>query len=753
MPMKSFPAHLVKDGNPRRLSALPRARASRSFFHAIAAKPTAIGGGSWRLAPLFRLLMLAVTVGVAGYAPLVSQGAYARDRIRAPQSPENIPPTILGARMRQHDWLACSLGSPGTWSQALRTMVRLLLNTRHPIYIFWGPDGACLYNDAYCQSIGSERHPTSLGRPAREVWGEIWDVIGPQIDQVMGGGGGTWHENQLVPITRHGRREDVYWTYSYSPIDDEAAPNGIGGVLVICNETTDAVQAQRLQTFWIKLNGAIHERSEPYEIMAAAASVLGSHLHAGRCGYGEVDERGLFFTVKRDWTDGAMASLAGRLRLADFGPELVDELKAGRTVRLDDPLTDMRTAGRTPAYASIGALRAGIAVPLRRDGRFVAAFYVHQTAPREWTDEEETLVREVAEYTWAAVERARAEDALRRLNATLEQHVAERTAQVQVSEARLRTIFETSYQYQGLLTPEGILVDANAISLQGIDSTLEDVVGQPFWETPWFTATPGMAETVRSAIPVVAGGDTVRLEAHVNLPVGGWRWFDITMRPISDASGAVTAIVPEAVELTQRRHAEEALRQAQKMEAIGQLTGGIAHDFNNMLTGVIGSLDLIQRRLDAGNTCGLDRYLNAASASAQRAAGLTHRLLAFARQQSLDSKPQDVNALIISLTELLRRTLGESVTLETVSRPDLWPALTDANQLESALVNLAINARDAMPDGGKLTITTSITHFDEAYALLDQEVQAGDYVQRLGSVGSGAVPGMEVCARSSLATK
>jgi signal transduction histidine kinase len=163
--------------------------------------------------------------------------------------------------------------------------------------------------------------------------------------------------------------------------------------------------------------------------------------------------------------------------------------------------------------------------------------------------------------------------------------------------------------------------------LQGIDSTLEDVVGQPFWETPWFTATPGMAETVRSAIPVVAGGETVRLEARVNLPVGGWRWFDITMRPISDASGTVTAIVPEAVELTQRRHAEEALRQAQKMEVIGQLTGGIAHDFNNMLTGVIGSLDLIQRQLDAGNTCGFDRYLNAAAESAQRAAGLTHRLL------------------------------------------------------------------------------------------------------------------------------
>jgi PAS domain S-box-containing protein len=154
----------------------------------------------------------------------------------------------MGALMRAHNWAASSLGPTSLWPQSLRTVVRLMLNTGHPMYVWWGPEGACLYNDAYRKFIGPERHPGSLGRPAREVWDEIWDIIGPQIEQVMSGGGATWHVNQLVPITRHGRREDVYWTYSYSPIDDETVPGGIGGVLVVCNETTEQILAARQLT-------------------------------------------------------------------------------------------------------------------------------------------------------------------------------------------------------------------------------------------------------------------------------------------------------------------------------------------------------------------------------------------------------------------------------------------------------------------------------------------------------------------------
>ena len=150
--------------------------------------------------------------------------------------------------MRAHEWASTPLGSPDAWPQSLRTVIRLMLNTQHPIFIFWAASGFCFYNDAYRQSIGPERHPSALGRPARAVWEEIWPVIGPQIEQVMSGGGATWHQNQFLPITRNGVVDDVYWTYSYSPIDDEAAEGGIGGVLVICTETTETVEAARRLT-------------------------------------------------------------------------------------------------------------------------------------------------------------------------------------------------------------------------------------------------------------------------------------------------------------------------------------------------------------------------------------------------------------------------------------------------------------------------------------------------------------------------
>jgi len=174
--------------------------------------------------------------------------------------------------------------------------------------------------------------------------------------------------------------------------------------------------------------------------------------------------------------------------------------------------------------------------------------------------------------------------------------------------------------------------------------------------------------------------------------------------------------------------AHEALRQAQKMEAFGQLTGGIAHDFNNLLTGILGSLALVRRRLEANHTHDVPRLLDAATTSAQRATALTHRLLAFARRQSLDIRPNDVNRLVASMEDLLNRTLGERVELRCMLADRAWPALTDANQLESALLNLAINARDAMPQGGRLTVETVNVELDEAYAALHEEVQSGDYI-------------------------
>ncbi|SET01478.1 PAS domain S-box protein [Stigmatella erecta] len=195
------------------------------------------------------------------------------------------------------------------------------------------------------------------------------------------------------------------------------------------------------------------------------------------------------------------------------------------------------------------------------------------------------------------------------------------------------------------------------------------------------------------------------------------------------------------------REVEEKLRQSQKMEAVGQLTGGIAHDFNNLLGGIIGAMEMLRRRIEAGRYTETEKYITATVNSANRAAALTARLLAFGRRQSLDVKPADINALVLSMVELLRRTLGESVSLKTLLAPELWPATTDANQFENALLNLAINARDAMPDGGKLTVESHNTRLDAAYAHGFDGLKPGDYVvMSVSDTGQGMPP--EVIARA-----
>lgn len=179
----------------------------------------------------------------------------------------------------------------------------------------------------------------------------------------------------------------------------------------------------------------------------------------------------------------------------------------------------------------------------------------------------------------------------------------------------------------------------------------------------------------------------------------------------------------------QLRNNEEALRQSQKMEAVGQLTGGIAHDFNNMLTGIIGSLELLRRRVARGKLDDLDSLIDLGVTSANRAAGLTHRLLAFSRRQSLDSKPVEINQLVSSMGELLQRSINESIALDMRLTDELWTAEADPNQLESALLNLVINARDAMPTGGSLTVETTNRHLDNVFTAAYGTLLPGDYVE------------------------
>ena len=219
------------------------------------------------------------------------------------------------------------------------------------------------------------------------------------------------------------------------------------------------------------------------------------------------------------------------------------------------------------------------------------------------------------------------------------------------------------------------------------------------------------------------------IAAQAAVAIDNARLFDAARRAREQLEAKVaerTAALEE--EMASRDRAEAALRQSHKMEAVGQLTGGIAHDFNNMLTGVIGAMDIMKRRLAAGRVDDLPRFMDAAATSANRAAALTQRLLAFSRRQSLDARPLDVGALIASLADLLQRSVHENIRMVVVPGARVPLAVADANQLENAILNLVINARDAMPGGGELTIETGRVAFDAAFATTAADAPAGDYV-------------------------
>ena len=272
-------------------------------------------------------------------------------------------------------------------------------------------------------------------------------------------------------------------------------------------------------------------------------------------------------------------------------------------------------------------------------------------------------------------------------------------------------------------------------------------------------------QPVRQPVPLIGkrkDGSPSRLELSLSRWQSDKRWYitailrDMNERHAAEEARRLAAeALAEANATLEHRvsertaqliQAEEALRQSAKMEAIGQLTGGIAHDFNNLLQGIIGALDLIRRRIEAGRIVDVGRFLDGAVASAERAAALTHRLLAFSRRQPVDPRPVDINALIASVGELLRRSIGEGIAMTVMEGEELWLVRCDGHQLENALLNLCINARDAMPDGGTLTIETSNMTLDPRQSSLWQ-LPAGPYVS-LRVIDSGVGMPPEVKARA-----
>lgn len=317
----------------------------------------------------------------------------------------------------------------------------------------------------------------------------------------------------------------------------------------------------------------------------------------------------------------------------------------------------------------------------------------------------------------------------------------EASARLQETEQRFRLLVDSVVDYAiFMLDADGYVTSWNpgAQRIKGYEA--DEIIGQHF--SRFYTE-----DDRRSGVPQSVLERAVRTGKFEG---EGWRvrkdgsrfWANVLIDAIVGPDGEVIGFAKITRDLTEKRNVEAQLRQSQKMEAIGQLTGGIAHDFNNLLQVVIGSLEGLQRRV--GNFdrmpqgADMTRFVDNALRGAERAANLTRRLLAFSRRQALDAKPTDIGKLVSGMSELLRRTLGEAISIETVNAAELWRVSVDANQLESALLNLAVNARDAMPGGGKLTIETAHCMLDEAYVSRYEGLEAGQYVMiAVSDTGTG----------------
>ncbi|WP_010184946.1 PAS domain-containing protein [Sphingomonas sp. PAMC 26605] len=503
----------------------------------------------------------------------------------------------------------------------------------------------------------------------------------------------------------------------------------VGGAVVrlvgVSHEITERRLDEIRQRALLELGDALRHMTDGDKMSFLAARILGETMGVSRAGYGTIDPVRETITVKRDWNMPGIESLAGTLQFRDYG-SYIEDLKRGDTAAIADVRLDPRTADGAAALEAISA-RAFINMPIVENGAFVALLYLNHADVRPWSAEDLAFIRDVANRTQSAIERRNAETALANLAETLEREVEARTRE------RDRT-WQNSQDLLGVVDTQGRFIAVNPAWTEILGWSAREMEGRAYGAF----VHPDDAAATEAAYRQAQVGRLHQFENRMRHRDGSYRWVSWVA---SSGDGLVYAsgrhVTAEKEARLELEAAQAQLRQAQKMEAVGQLTGGIAHDFNNLLTAISGSLELMQVRIRQGRSGDVERYVAAAQQAAKRAAALTHRLLAFSRRQTLDPRPTDINRLIVSLDDLLRRSVGPTIELEVVGAGGLWTTLIDPNQLENALLNLCINARDAMPDGGRITIETANKWLDDKGAA-ERQLPPGQYVSLcVTDTGSG----------------
>ncbi len=581
--------------------------------------------------------------------------------------------------MRSHDWSATPLGDPAGWPDALKIPLRMLLTSRFEMWLGWGPDLLFFYNDAYVPTLG-RKHPRMLGRPFREVWAEVYDDVADQVARVRAGQA-TWNKALMLLLERNGYPEETYHSFSYSPLYGDGDGSPVEGLLCIVSEETERVITERRVDMLRRLGMSLVGASDEGAVREAVRSVLRTsrrdfpfallYLH----GEGQACTEDAAPLLAREWL-----APAWRAGARAGGPDPAQLPSQGLKITLPQGISPPGGDWQVPPVEALLVPIGGAA------GQPAAGAMVLGLNPHRRGDD--AAVSDIARLLAGQVSGALA-------NAEALQSERRRADRIWTHARDLIVVADA----------DGVFRSISPAWTRILGHAVEDVVGRHHADFIW---PDDLQASLHAFAEAQGSGELTGFENRMKTLDGGFRWISWHT---AKEQGLVYAY---GRDVTEQKHnvaalaeAEEALRHAQKMEAVGQLTGGIAHDFNNLLTGIIGSLEIVQRRIARQRYDDVGFFANAATESANRAASLTQRLLAFSRRQALAPRIVDVDALLAGISDLLRRTIGEAVALDLAPAPGLWRTRCDPNQLESALLNLVINARDAMPGGGRLRIATA----------------------------------------------
>ncbi|WP_457265938.1 PAS domain-containing protein [Pseudomonas sp. P5_C3] len=644
----------------------------------------------------------------------------------------NATPTASDAQalIARIDWTSSPLGAASKWPQSLRTAVDIVIHSPMPMLLLWGPQLTQIYNDGFALLAGS-KHPHAFGQPAHLIWPELKDFTDPIYSAVLQGQVRSYSEQRFT-LQREGRETDFWLDLTYSPIRDESAK--VAGILVTAIETNErrriALELEQRSAASLK---AQRETEERLQLALAATDAVGTWDW-------DISEDRFIADAHFAQLHGIDPAMASQLPISEYlhGVHPQDRALIARSIK--------HCITHGTEYAEEYRL-------LQTDGQMRWVF----ARGRCYKDHHGRPMR----FLGAALdltERKHTEQALRQSQTELQLIInampvlisyVDREERFRLNNAAYLDWYGlTPQELYGLTILEVLGEEAYALCAQYITEALS---GRPCC---FSISTPHRDGSIRQALMNY-------LPRHgADGAVNGFYIFVIdeteskkteeALRNLNETLeervAARTRQLAEANERLQnemfeRERAEDTLRHAQKMDAVGQLTGGIAHDFNNMLTGIIGSLDLMQRYIADGRVAEIGRFTEAAVSSANRAAALTHRLLAFSRRQSLNRKPLNPNELIHSLEDLFSRTKGDHIELKLQLAKNIWRISTDVSQLENALLNLVINARDAMPDGGVLQIETANVYLDGSDITTLEPVKAGDYVMiTVSDNGTGMTP-------------